>query len=64
MEEQATNEPKYRLNIKQTAKQDMYWDISYKCNDFDELAVEIDKLKRLAIKMTNQETDGTGDNDE
>ena len=53
MQEESSNgvEPNMRLNIKQSAKGDKYWDITTRGNTIEEIKERIQKLKELAIKV-------------
>lgn len=47
-------EPKFRLNIKQNTKLEKYWDITCRGDSIEELAVDIEKLKKVAMIQCNQ----------
>lgn len=47
-------EPKFRLNIKQSAKGERYWDITCRGSDLEQLTLDIESLKRLAMIQCNQ----------
>lgn len=54
MEQTMNNEPKYRMNIKQNTKLEKYWDITCRGDSIEELAVDIEKLKKLAMIQSGQ----------
>ena len=49
-----STEPKFRLNIKQNAKKECYFDITVKGDTIEEVTVEIENLKRLAMIQCGQ----------
>lgn len=49
-EENNGMEPNLRVNIKQSAKGDKYWDVTARGNTIEEIKERIQKLKELAIK--------------
>ena len=49
-----SSEPKFRINIKQNAKLEDYWDITVRGNDLESLTKDLDELKRLAIIRCGQ----------
>lgn len=58
MEQNEKSEPKFRLNIKQTAKKELYWDITVKGDDIEQLTIDLENLKRLANLQTGQQNEG------
>lgn len=54
MEQMISSEPKFRLNIKQNAKLEKYWDVTVKADTIEELTVQIEAVKRLAMIQTGQ----------
>jgi len=52
MEElQGTNEPSYRMNIKQTAKGDKYYDITIRGNDIETMKQQYKDIEAFAVSQ-------------